>query len=125
MPFVNICIRIYSWLNEKHNPPGSNVARLENKQRLCPVGVDVIVMSFFPIVICRCIGCLKAKELTKQLRFRRAVFIELNAIDVSNLSEKINWNMFDSIFSENRGITIKRIKVIPPIHTTVAIECSQ
>jgi len=31
--------------NEKHNPPGSNVAGLKNKQRLCPVGVDVIVYA--------------------------------------------------------------------------------
>jgi len=33
--------------NEKHNPAGSNEAGLENKQRPCPVGVDVIVKCFF------------------------------------------------------------------------------
>jgi hypothetical protein len=57
---------------------------MKSKPRLSPVGVDAIVMSFFPIVACCRIDCLKAKELTEQLRFRRAVFIEVNAIDVSN-----------------------------------------
>ena len=38
--------------NEKHNPTGSNVVGLKNKQRLCPVGVDVIVVcSLFKLLL--------------------------------------------------------------------------
>ena len=70
-----LLLSLFLTQNVKHNPPGSNGAELEKKQRLCPVGVDVIVgtflfsVSYFFVYIALCLliskGIIEDRESVK------------------------------------------------------------